>query len=259
MLNEETVNAGTGEVVIPETEGTVKPNPEGQPDNADPIKDVGGATDDGEDVKDKDKTKQDAELNAKFAAVRRKTEQETRDKLVKELAEKLKWGEDIKDYASLQEAIKEQQARAEAEATGVDVEIIKEKNQLKEENEKYRSQAMKQQQYADFFKSYPHIDIKTVPIEVWTEFNAGHSLVDAYARHENKLLKEKLAKFEKENKADEKNDKNKKASTGSVADKGGVDPDFISEEEFDSKKKNGTWVKENLDVIKKSQRKWLKK
>ena len=47
-----------------------------------------------------------------------------------------------------------------------------------------------------------------IPKEVWDDFNSGKSLVGAYAKYENKMLREQLA-------AAEQNNKNRERSTGS--------------------------------------------
>ena len=64
--------------------------------------------------------------------------------------------------------------------------------------------------FAEFIGEYPELKPDSVPKEVWAIYGqGGRSLVQAYEKHENKLLKVQLA-------ADKKNAENKQRSTGSA-------------------------------------------
>ncbi len=59
-----------------------------------------------------------------------------------------------------------------------------------------------------FIEAYPGVKGDEIPDEVWQESFRTGDLVGAYARYENRVLKERLDKFEQ-------NQKNKDRSTGS--------------------------------------------
>lgn len=59
-----------------------------------------------------------------------------------------------------------------------------------------------------FLKDYPDVNPKDIPKEVWKAVNEGHSLTEAYARHEAAQLKMQLE-------AERKNRENREKTTGS--------------------------------------------
>lgn len=84
------------------------------------------------------------------------------------------------------------------------------------------AEAKRQDEFIAFAKEYPDVKPTDIPKEVWADFNSGKSLVGAYSKYENKLLREKISTMEQE-----KN--NKAKSTGSWDSAGAgtfEDPDF---------------------------------
>lgn len=77
--------------------------------------------------------------------------------------------------------------------------------------------AAKEKRAADiraFLDTYKDVDPQKIPTEVWADVSRGMPLTAAYAKFENKQLKEKLAAMEQQA-------KNKEKSTGSVSTAGG--------------------------------------
>lgn len=199
---------------------------------------------------------QTKEENAQFAEVRRKEAKKAEDALVKKLAKSFGW-ENIETREQLDAALEEQEIKKEAEEKGVDESYVKKLKKLEKENAEYKTKQQREEQYKKFFKEYPDVSIKEVPQEVWNEFTAGKDLTDSYARYENKTLKEKLAKYELQNKAEELNQSNSQASTGSVKSTLPQESGLITQEQFDANKSNKEWVNKNLDKLIKSRNKGL--
>jgi hypothetical protein len=78
---------------------------------------------------------------------------------------------------------------------------------------KSQEDSRRQQQYADFLEAFPDVKPDTIPEQVWQMFNQGTSLVDAYTRWDYNNLKTQV-------KANETNQKNQSASTGTVTGQG---------------------------------------
>lgn len=76
------------------------------------------------------------------------------------------------------------------------------------EPEKDTAKAKRQDEFLAFSREYPNVKPEEIPQEVWKDFNAGSSLVGAYAKYENKQLKAQLE-------AEKQNNKNRERSTGS--------------------------------------------
>lgn len=123
-----------------------------------------------------------------------------------------------------------------------------ERTRLQQEQE---SKAKQEKEYIDFLDTFPNVSAETVPSEVWKikQDNPNISLTDAYYRHQYNVLQNKM-------KAEEVNQRNAEASTGSVSTDGDISADFISFEQFESKKSDQNWMKKNLDRILKSREKW---
>lgn len=70
---------------------------------------------------------------------------------------------------------------------------------------------------AEFASQYPDVKAQDIPREVWADVNKGVSLTNAYARYENKSLKERVKALEAEKLAIQQNEKNKERTAGSRA------------------------------------------
>ena len=145
---------------------------------------------------------QDSETNAKFAEVRRKAESEARDKVISEM-----YGEEygIHTYADYQKALAEQQRQEELERLttnnipeDVANEIIESRQfrqQYEAEQKTKAEQLQLQKNYEEFIVEFPDVKADSIPSTVWEDVAKGKSLVDAYAKYENKQLKDKLKVF----------------------------------------------------------------
>jgi hypothetical protein len=83
------------------------------------------------------------------------------------------------------------------------------------------AEAARKKGFADFARDYPDVDVKAIPKEVWDKVAAGEALTAAYARFENKRLREEISAMKK--KAE-----NAARTTGSMKDagKGKASSDF---------------------------------
>lgn len=73
---------------------------------------------------------------------------------------------------------------------------------------KKAAQEKRDRDIREFVAEYGGVDFKSIPQEVWADVSRGKGLVDAYRKHELRILKEELA-------AERKNTENAARSTGS--------------------------------------------
>jgi len=101
--------------------------------------------------------------------------------------------------------------------------------------EKMTAEQQRKQQgmYVEFMEKFPEVKPEDVPAEVWQEVNSGKALVDAYTRHENQALKDRLAKMEETLQTRQKNDQNAQSTPGSVTGKGNVPTGYYSKEQVE--------------------------
>lgn len=87
--------------------------------------------------------------------------------------------------------------------------------QKKEAQAKSQEEAKRQEQFLRFARTYPKVKPNDIPKDVWDAFKDGEDLVNAYARFENRELKEKVSKLESQLETTKKNSENKRRSAGS--------------------------------------------
>ena len=87
--------------------------------------------------------------------------------------------------------------------------------QKKEAQAKSQEEAKRQEQFLRFARTYPKVKPNDIPKDVWGAFKDGEDLVNAYARFENRELKEKVSKLESQLETAKKNSENKRRSAGS--------------------------------------------
>lgn len=87
--------------------------------------------------------------------------------------------------------------------------------QKKEAQAKSQEEAKRQEQFLRFARTYPKVKPNDIPKDVWDAFKGGEDLVNAYARFENRELKEKVSKLESQLETAKKNSENKRRSAGS--------------------------------------------
>lgn len=105
-------------------------------------------------------------------------------------------------------------------------------------NAQTQEEARIQQSFLRFAEEYEEVDPKSIPKEVWDAFGKGGELTDAYARWENKQLRQQLKAMQEKQEAQEQNEKNKERSTGSQQSAGSdehqkrdpIDEDWYSED-----------------------------
>jgi hypothetical protein len=152
----------------------------------------------------------------------------------------------------IQKNIPEEYAREMLENRKLREEYMAEK-QAKEQGER------QQKMYQEFFEAYPEFNdpkkANEIPAEVWKEVKQGRSLLDAYARYENKRLKDEMTKFQQQQQTQAANQKNAESSTGSVKSPGATGG-YISREQFDANKHDIGWVLKNLKTIEESRKHW---
>jgi hypothetical protein len=170
-----------------------------------------------------DKPVQSAEDNAKFAAIRRQAETEAKQKAKDETIAEL-YGEThgIYTYADYQKALQAQKEQEELESlisSNVPEQYAKEMLENKKFREQYQAQQKtvaeqerRNNDYKAFIDEYPDVKPESIPAEVWAEAEKK-SLVDAYARYENKQLRQQISQVKK-------NEENIQATTGSVTGNG---------------------------------------
>ena len=87
--------------------------------------------------------------------------------------------------------------------------------QKKEAQAKSQEEARRQEQFLRFARTYPKVKPNDIPKDVWDAFKDGEDLVNAYARFENRELREKVSKLESQLETAKKNSENKRRSAGS--------------------------------------------
>jgi hypothetical protein len=138
-----------------------------------------------------------------------------------------KWEEQQKLNELIQQNIPPEFAQKLLEHDKIVQEYQTEK-QIREQKEK------EQKMYLEFLEAYPDVKPEDVPAEVWQEVARGRSLLDAYVRYENKLLKDEMAKFQQQQQNQQANQTNAASSTGSARDIGSAGkPKDPFEEGFD--------------------------
>ena len=150
-----------------------------------------------------------------------------------------------------------------AEAKNVSIEIAEElydgvklKETTKEEKAEARKKAQEEKSMNDFVKKYP--DVKELSNEAWAEYSeSGKSLVDFYegfsTKNEIQELKDKLSKYESQEKISNKNSENAGASTGSVTGNGSTDNLYTRDQ---VKNMSRAEVNKNYSKIIESQKQW---
>lgn len=94
------------------------------------------------------------------------------------------------------------------------------REQYEAKEQESKTKAQQEAEFQAFLEAFPDAKPEDIPQFVWEEHANGKSLVDAYTRHENQTLKEKLAAVEQEKGINAKNAENANLSTGAVNNKG---------------------------------------
>lgn len=130
------------------------------------------------------------------------------------------------------------------------------RQQYQAEREANQQKIKVEKMYEEFLSAYPDTKGEDIPSEVWREVEQGKNLLDAYIKHENKLLRGQLQVVQTKEQAAAANQANAQASTGSAKGQGIPDSGFISKEVYEANKESQEWMLKNYDQIKKSMGKW---
>lgn len=215
---------------------------------------------------DEEKTRELAQKGMNYDKVQERLKQlesDPRLSFVEKQAQKYGF-EDIGDYLKAVEQAEEQERIRElAEKEGISSELaerlhkLETKEQQRERQAKeYEAQKAKESNYKEFLETYPDVKPEDIPQSVWQEFEKGKSLVDAYAKHENQLLKTKLSEIEKSKEIQAKNEENAQSSTGSLGKEGSNKLPFFTKEQVE--KMTPDQVNKNWKAIMESQKQWFK-
>jgi len=193
-------------------------------------------------------------------SVSKKAAQEARDSYIAE--QNYEWnGKPIKTEAEYKQALAEKALMEKYQEQGLPEDVVQELVESKKfreqyENERKQSESTQKQQaeFQAFLDAYPDINPTEIPPGVWEDVNKGTRLVDAYARHENKLLKEKLAEIEQGKQIEQQNEQNAVSSTGSVTGQGEGKPAFFTRDQVKGMSQSET--NKNWDAIQASMKQW---
>lgn len=147
-------------------------------------------------------------------------------------------GVSTEDYLqAVEEQTRQSQIEELAEQNGIPdhlAEQLLELTNFKKSVEAERTQKQKdahlQNEINQFVNMHPDVKADQIPAEVWQEVNSGKSLLDAYAKHENNILKQQISEYEKKLNISNSNARNAAASTGSVTGQGVVHGSVLTEE-----------------------------
>jgi hypothetical protein len=125
----------------------------------------------------------------------------------------------------------------------------------KYETEQQRAEREKaqEQDFQSFLENYPDVKAEEIPASVWQEVESGKSLIDAYMKHENKILKQKLGITNKQESIAQRNQENASASIGAIKSNGESAPFYTKEQVSKMTTKE---VNENWKTINESMKKW---
>lgn len=201
---------------------------------------------------DKEKARELAQKGMNYEKAVERAKQEARDAYIAEQG--YEWnGKPITTEADYQQALREQQLIEQYQQRDLPDEVIQELI----ENRKFRENYEKQQQeiqlktqreidFQNFLQAYPDVKADSIPLSVWETVERGESLVNAYMRYENQLLKQKLN-------IETKNQENANSSIGAVRSTGTTSPYYTREQVG---KMSTAEVNQNWKQIQESMKKW---
>ena len=95
------------------------------------------------------------------------------------------------------------------------IKLDRERKAFEAQKDQQKEEAKRQEQFLRFARTYPKVKPNDIPKDVWDAFKDGEDLVNAYARFENRELREKVSKLESQLETAKKNSENKRRSAGS--------------------------------------------
>lgn len=147
------------------------------------------------------KSKQDRETNTALNFLDEKAK--AANMTVEQYIEQVKQYEENQRKQALEDSVQsmvnngidEMTARRVAEVEAYKNQLEKEKAELAKQREEIERKAKEDKEYEDFIKAYPDVKYSEIPDEVFKE-SKTIGLTNAYAKYENKLLKEKIKTME---------------------------------------------------------------
>jgi hypothetical protein len=133
------------------------------------------------------------------------------------------------------------------------VENKKFRERYETEQERTAREKAQEQDFQLFIETYPDVKAEEIPASVWQDVENGKSLIDAYIKHENRILKEKLGLTNKQESIAQRNQENASASIGSIKSNGESAPFYTKEQVSKMTTKE---VNENWKTINESMKKW---
>jgi hypothetical protein len=127
------------------------------------------------------------------------------------------------------------------------------REQMQAKEQQIQAKEKKDAMYKKFLEAYPDIKGEEIPPEVWQEVDKGRNLLDAYVRHENKLLKDKLNAAAAQQQTQQANQENAAASTGSAKGEGKTNGYFTQDQ---VRAMSQSEVTRNLKAIEESMKHW---
>jgi len=191
--------------------------------------------------------------------------QEARDSLIASYG--YEWnGKPITTEAEYNQALREKELYDNLQSKNLPDDVVRElvenrkfREQFEQERQGAQTKAQKEQDMLNFLQQFPGVKPEEIPQDVWQEFNNGRSLVDAYTRHENKALRERVAKLEETTQAREKNNQNAQTSPGSVTGNGSVPTGYYSREQVEKMDPKEAAKPEVYKAIMESMKSWKRK
>jgi hypothetical protein len=208
---------------------------------------------------DKEKARELAQKGMNYEKAVERAKQEARDSYIAEQG--YEWnGRSITTESEYREAVREQELLQQYQSYDVPEEIVQELIENKKFREKYETEQHRaerekaqEQDFQSFLENYPDVKAEEIPASVWQEVESGKSLIDAYMKHENKILKEQLGKTNKLETISQRNQENASASIGAIKSNGESAPFFTKEQ---VSKMNTKEVNKNWKSINESMKKW---
>jgi len=202
-------------------------------------------------------------LNYEKAVERAK--QEARDSLIASYG--YEWnGKPITTEAEYNQALRERELYDNLQSKNLPEDVVRElvenrkfRDQFEQERKSAQTKEQREQDMLNFLQQFPGVKPEEIPVEVWHDFEKGSSLVDAYTRHENKALRERVAKLEETIQAREKNNQNAQTSPGSVTGNGSVPTGYYSREQVEKMDPKEAAKPEVYKAIMESMKSWKRK
>jgi hypothetical protein len=201
---------------------------------------------------DREQAKELAQKGMNYEKAVERARQEARDSYISEQG--YEWnGKAITTESDYQQALKEKEMIEQYQQKDLPDEVIQElvenrkfrENYEKQQNE-IQTKTQRDRDFQNFLEAYPDTKADSIPLSVWETVEKGESLVNAYMRYENQLLKQKLN-------IEQKNQENVNSSIGAVRSSGTTSPFYTREQ---VSKMSTAEVNQNWKQVQESMKKW---